>query len=265
MTRSGRCSRRRAIIRSSVSRSARCGTARGWRRRPATVRSVRSSMARRATGAMALEEFVAIPRLRIVQRRKREVLCRVCCVPGFERPASGPLGLCLLCAKSFRRSGVPSVDEWIRGGQHRKSRRAPRAPARPRATYGRCERCGRLASHPRPLSCGPCQLTWRKAGKPGWERWRREHPVPVAASDRVFDLSPVPERVRLEFLVGLQDALHGERKFNAWSDLTRLARRLAKMRRGIGARRCRESDSNDDGAAAADARPVGGRACAAGS
>ena len=73
-------------------------------------------------------------------------------------------------------------------------------------------------------------MTWRKAGKPGWDRWRREHPVPIAASERVFDLSPVPERVRLEFLVGLQDALHGERKFNAWSDLTRLARRLAKMR-----------------------------------
>lgn len=181
-------------------------------------------------GGMPLEEFVGTPRLRIVQRRKREVLCRVCCVAGFERPASGPLGLCLLCMKSFRRSGVSSVDEWIRGGQQRKSRRAPRAPARPRATYGRCERCGRLASHPRPLSCGPCQLTWRKAGKPAWDRWRREHPVPIAASERVFDLSPVPERVRLEFLVGLQDALHGERKFNAWSDLTRLARRLAKMR-----------------------------------
>ena len=36
----------------------------------------------------------------------------------------------------------------------------------------------------------------------------------------------------LEFLVGVQDALRGERKFNAWSDLTRVARRLAKMRRG---------------------------------
>ena len=115
---------------------------------------------------MALEEFVATPRLRIVQRRKREVLCRVCCVAGFERPASGPLGLCLLCAKSFRRSLVPSVDDWIHGGQHRKSRRAPRAPARPRATYGRCERCGRRASHPRPLSCGPCQLTWRRLASP---------------------------------------------------------------------------------------------------
>jgi integrase len=189
--------------------------------------------ARRWRGAqrteMPLEEFVAVPRLRVVQRRTREVLCRVCCVTGFERPAVGPLGLCLLCAKSFRRSRVPSVDEWIRGGQLRKSRRAPRAPARPRPTYGRCERCGRLASHPRPLSCSACQLTWRKAGKPGWDRWRREHPVPVAASERVLVLSPVPERVRLEFLIGLQDALHGELKFNAWSDLTRLARRLGRM------------------------------------
>jgi site-specific recombinase XerD len=179
---------------------------------------------------LPLQEFIAIPRLRVVQRRTREVLCRVCCVPGFERPALGPLQLCLSCAKSFRRSGVSSVDEWITGGQHRKSRRAPRAPARARPTYGRCERCGRLASHPRPLSCGPCQLTWRKAGKPGWERWRREHPVPVSAGGRVLVLSSLPERVRLEFLVGLQDALGGERKFNAWSDLTRVAHRLIHMK-----------------------------------
>jgi integrase len=179
---------------------------------------------------MPVEEFVAIPRLRVVQRRTREVLCRVCCLPGFERPASGPLQLCLLCTKTFRRSGVPTVDEWICGGQLRKARRAPRAPARPRPTYGRCERCGRLASHPRPLSCGPCQLTWRKAGKPGWDRWRREHPVPVAASGRVLHLGSLPERVRVEFLVGLQDALHGERKFNAWADLTRVAHRLTQLR-----------------------------------
>jgi hypothetical protein len=179
---------------------------------------------------MPLEEFVAVPQLRVVQRRTREVLCRVCCLPGFERPASGPLRLCLLCTKTFRRSGVPTADEWIRGGQPRKARRAPRAPARPRPTYGRCERCGRLASHPRPLSCGPCQLTWRKAGKPRWDRWQREHPVPVAASGRVLNLASLPERVRLEFLVGLQDALHREQKFNAWADLTRVVHRLTQMR-----------------------------------
>jgi integrase len=184
--------------------------------------------ARRWRGArsdgMSLEQFVAVPRLRVVQGRSREVLCRVCCVAGFERPACGPLGLCLLCAKSFRRSGVESVDEWISGGQLSKG-----APARPRPTYGRCERCGRLAAHPRPLSCVPCQLTWRRAGEPSWDTWRREHPVAVPASGRVLALSSASERVRLEFLVGIQYALHDELKFNAWGDLTRLVRRIGQM------------------------------------
>jgi integrase len=54
--------------------------------------------------------------------------------------------------------------------------------------------------------------------------------VPVTASGRVLSLGALPERVRLEFLVGLQDALHGERRFNAWGDLTRVARRLVQMR-----------------------------------
>jgi hypothetical protein len=38
---------------------------------------------------------------------------------GFERPAAGPHGLCLACARSYYRSGVAAVDEWIAGGQHR--------------------------------------------------------------------------------------------------------------------------------------------------
>ena len=51
----------------------------------------------------------------------------------------------------------------------------------------------------------------------------------VPASGRELDLSSAPERLRLEFLVGVQHALDGELKFNAWGDLTRLARRLAQM------------------------------------
>jgi hypothetical protein len=45
---------------------------------------------------MSREEFVTVPRLHIELGRKREGPCRVCRVPGFERPAGGPLGLCLL-------------------------------------------------------------------------------------------------------------------------------------------------------------------------
>lgn len=96
--------------------------ARRWRRAPSS--------------GMSREEFIAAPRLQIVLGRKRQVLCRVCRVPGFERPATGPLGLCLLCTRTFRRSLVGSVDQWIAGGEPRKGRRTPRSPAQPRSTYG---------------------------------------------------------------------------------------------------------------------------------
>ena len=39
----------------------------------------------------------------------------------------------------------------------------------------------------------------------------------------------MPERLRLEFLIGVQDAMDGELKFNAWGDLKRLATRLGRM------------------------------------
>ncbi len=182
------------------------------------------------TRGMSREEFVALPRLLVERGRKREAaLCRVCGVAGFERPAAGPLGLCRVCVRTFRRSLVPSVDEWIAGGQPRPGRRTPRPPAAPRPTYGRCERCGRLAAHARPRSCQACRFRWRSLGMPDWDLWRSEHPWREAAHDgRVLELSQVPERLRLEFLVGVQDALHGELRFNAWGDLTRLARRLAQ-------------------------------------
>jgi integrase len=59
---------------------------------------------------------------------------------------------------------------------------------------------------------------------------RREHPPRGDSNPRVLVLRDTPERLTLEFLIGVQEALRGERKFSAWSDLTRLARRLAQMR-----------------------------------
>ena len=178
--------------------------------------------------ALTVEQFVAIPRLHVELGRKRQAVCRVCCVSGFERPAAGPHGLCLVCAHSYSRSGVAAVDEWIAGGQHRPGRRTPRPPAQPRPTYGLCERCGRMAAHPRPLSCQPCRFRWRAAGWPDWATYCREHPVPVTVDGRTLVLAGVPERLRLEFLLGVQDALAGELKFNAWGELSRLAARLTR-------------------------------------
>ena len=52
----------------------------------------------------------------------------------------------------------------------------------------------------------------------------------LAVDDRVLAFAAsVPERLRLEFLIGVQDAMDGELKFNAWGDLTRLATRLGRM------------------------------------
>ncbi|MHB1838109.1 MAG: hypothetical protein ACYCXW_24440, partial [Solirubrobacteraceae bacterium] len=186
---------------------------------------------RRSRG-MSFEEFVVMPRVLLELGRKRQVLCRVCCVAGFERPAASAVGLCLVCAAAFRRSGVGSVDEWIVGGQPIPGASAPRPAARPRPTVGRCQRCGRLACHHHPLSCQPCRFRWRTLGRPDWDVWCREHPVRDAVDGRVMVLAPASERLRLEFLIGVQDAAAGELQFNAWGELTRLAVRLTGM--GVG-------------------------------
>ena len=52
----------------------------------------------------------------------------------------------------------------------------------------------------------------------------------AAVDTRVLTFAAgVPERLRLEFLIGVQDAIDGEVKFNAWRDLTCLAARLGRI------------------------------------
>ncbi|MGH2895405.1 MAG: tyrosine-type recombinase/integrase, partial [Solirubrobacteraceae bacterium] len=174
-------------------------------------------------------EFVKVQRPRIEGRRKREVLCRVCCVPGFERPSYGPTRLCMQCYKSYRASKLESVDEWIAGGQARRGgwRSTPRPPARPRPSLGWCERCGRRAANPQPVSCVACLHRWTLAGRPEWDAWRREHPWREDTNPRVLVLRDVAERLMLEFLVAVQDAISDERRFNAWGGLTRVAAMLS--------------------------------------
>lgn len=182
---------------------------------------------------LGFEEFIAMPRPRIEGRRKREVLCRVCRVAGHERPAYGRTGLCVQCRRCFTASGVASVAEWIAGGQPRRGTwRTPRPPARPRPSLGWCERCGSRAAHRDPVSCLACRQAWKLAGRPDWETWRRTRPAHAASNPRVLALDGVPERLRLEFLLGVQDASRGERRFNEWSGLTRVAALLA--RQGVG-------------------------------
>jgi integrase len=185
---------------------------------------------RRVHKGLAFEEFVRIQRPRLEGRRKREVLCRVCRIPGFERPAYGRSGLCMQCRGSFEASGVGSVDEWIAGGQPRGGMwKTPRPPARPRPSLGWCARCGYRASYPAPVSCLSCRHYWKLAGRPDWETWCREHPLRAATNPRILVLAGVPERVRLELLVGVQDAMRGERRFNEWGGLTRAAAALSQI------------------------------------
>ena len=55
------------------------------------------------------------------------------------------------------------------------------------------------------------RFRWRDVGKPDWEVWSREHPVPLAVDNRVLASAPaVPERLRLEFLIGVQAAMDAE-------------------------------------------------------
>ncbi len=69
-------------------------------------------------------------------------------------------------------------------------------------------------------------------GKPDWAVWCREHPVRDAVNNRVMVLAMVSERLRVEFLIGVQDAALGELQFNAWGELERLAVRLTLI--GVG-------------------------------
>lgn len=175
---------------------------------------------------LAFEQFVRVQRPRLEGCRKREVLCRVCRVPGFERPAYGRTGLCIQCRRAFEVSQVGSVDEWIAGGQPRGGTwKTPR----PRRSLGWCPRCGYRASYGDPVSCLACRHRWKLAGRPDWETWCREHPLRAITNPRILALAGVSERLRLEFLVGVQDAMRGERRFNGWGRLTRVAAALSQM------------------------------------
>lgn len=83
-------------------------------------------------------------------------LCAVCCVPGFERPATAN-GLCFICDHQRRRhdqttAGYVNGDETF-------------APAEPRVTLGVCtvSACQRLAARPSTRLCGAHDLAWRTA------------------------------------------------------------------------------------------------------
>ena len=95
-----------------------------------------TSRRRRGSNEMTLEEFVAVPRVRVDVGRKPEVLCRVCRAPGFERPAYGP-ATALPAVRTFIQAldgGVGrGMDSWGPASQ----RPAHATPAGAAAAHGR--------------------------------------------------------------------------------------------------------------------------------
>jgi hypothetical protein len=140
----------------------------------------------------SFEEFIAIPRVFALSRRRERQLCIVCRTPGHERPAVGRNGLCLSC-DSGRRVRGQTVAEYA-------------ASAVPRPSYGHCSRCERWAAYNAPRLCTACRSHWVWLGKPALEEFAA---IPLrrsrAASRGVeVDLSEVCERLRLEILYAIQ-------------------------------------------------------------
>ena len=132
--------------------------------------------------------------------RSQPVLCSVCRVPGFARPATAN-GLCFSC-----------------DGQRRKRRQSPQAyvggdgrfaPAVPRPGLGDCAvpACQRLAAHHSTRLCGAHDVAWRSAGRPQPAVFLRSAlPCVGDRSGRVV-LAGLDDRVVAEVLYGIQVSL----------------------------------------------------------
>ena len=164
---SGRCSRRRASIRSSGSRSARCGIARGWRRRlvSCAVRvpvdgaacnqggcHLRSSLRPRGCGSCS------------------DASARCCAGSAVSRGSSGRRAdrwgfACRARSHSDAPGSRRLTMDPRRTAEEEPARVVSAARGHARLTGGASGAAARSRSHPRPLSCGPCQLTTRQGGQ----------------------------------------------------------------------------------------------------
>ena len=142
----------------------------------------------------------------------------VCRTPGHERPVHSEQ-LCDSCHATRKRRGQ-SITAYVAGDA-----RYPRAL--PRATFGRCVLdCDALARGSEGI-CSEHWRHWRRVGAPrgvAFDRWASqvERPLPAA---RFLDLSGLPERVRLEVLVGLTVSIERPRRSRI-TELRRVMNRL---------------------------------------
>jgi integrase len=137
-----------------------------------------------------------------VRRRHRTQpdLCAVCCVPGFERPATAN-GLCFACDGQRRKRGQTTTA--YRFGDEVFS------PATSRPGLGSCPvwACGRVAARPSTRLCGAHDAAWRHAKRPELVAFYRSAPPCVGDRSGQVVLAGLPERVISELLYSIQTSV----------------------------------------------------------
>ncbi len=145
--------------------------------------------------------------------RATEPLCRVCCLPGRERPAATN-GLCVQCS-SQRHHRRQSIEAFVVGDERF-------GPGRPKPTFGGCrvDGCDRWSCTGNGL-CRAHDPAWRSAGRPQGrelaefmevEAVRMRDPRALkprhlrVVSAKEVDLDAIDPMLRVELLLGLQDS-----------------------------------------------------------
>ena len=172
---------------------------------------------------LTLEEFKAMPMLRVAQAEREQALCLVCRTPGYERAAQAS-GLCSECSR-MRHDRGQTVEAFVNGDG-----RYP--PAWPRHSFGRClvDGCHRWATTDERL-CGVCRRRRRKHPpdrRPSFERFIAAGPWEPELDGRRAVMPELPELVEWQLLAGLQLLIEPyalitppDRLGTAWADVAR--------------------------------------------
>ena len=148
---------------------------------------------------LTLEQFKAMPMLRLAQAEREEELCLVCRTPGHERAARLE-GLCGECSR-MRHARGQTVEAFVAGDD-----RYP--PAWPRRGFGRCmvHGCRRWAITDERL-CPACRKRWHKLPadtRPSIEQFAAQGPWQPTLDGRRAVMPELPELVEWQLLAGLQ-------------------------------------------------------------
>jgi integrase len=172
---------------------------------------------------LTLEEFKAMPMLRLAQADREQRLCLVCRTTGHERAAQAS-GLCSECSR-MRHDRGQTVEAFV-GGDERF------APAPPRRSFGRClvHGCRRWATTDERL-CAVCRRRWLKVPperRPQLEQFIAEGPWQPGLDGRRAVMPELPELVEWQLLAGLQLLIEPyalitppDRLGTAWADVAR--------------------------------------------